>query len=87
MRRTVQALYTRIPDYNRSGSSTSKWVSATNAEIIAAVRDKQLTFHGLEETLKPDYERAAAIRREIAESYMKPLSDAEIKDFYLMKKK
>ena len=75
MRRCIHALC--------HAGGPKNWSKATNAEIVEAVNKKQLTFYGLEDALKPDYERAIAVRREVVKTYVKPLPEAELKEHAL----
>lgn len=53
----------------------TQWSSLSNAEIADAVNAKKIPFYGIEDVLKPDYERAIAIRREVVMRYMKPMKE------------
>lgn len=66
MRRTISRL------------SAINWSKKSNAEIVEAVKSKQIPFYAIEEALKPDYERAIEIRREVVTRYIKPLPEKDI---------
>jgi hydroxymethylglutaryl-CoA reductase (NADPH) len=62
MRRTFQRL-------------SGHWSKKSNSEIADAVNAKKIPFYAIEEALKPDYERAIEVRREVVQRYMKPFPE------------
>lgn len=53
----------------------TQWSALTNSEIADAVNAKKIPFYGIEEALKPDFERAIEVRREVVTRYMKPMKE------------
>lgn len=65
MRRTLRAL-------------SVQWSTKSNAEIADAVNAKKIPFYGIEEALKPEYERAIEVRREVVQRYVRPLPEKNV---------
>ena len=60
-------------------SSKPNWAAMTNAELVTAVNEKRISFYGIEDALKPDFNRAIEVRREVVKAYVKPLPGAQEK--------
>mmetsp|Transcript_55798 Transcript_55798/g.64079 ORF Transcript_55798/g.64079 Transcript_55798/m.64079 type:complete len:434 (+) Transcript_55798:68-1369(+) len=66
MRRCAQLL---------TAATGSAWSTMSNTEIADAVNAKKIPFYAIEEALKPDFQRAIAVRREVVERYVRPLPE------------
>lgn len=60
-------------------SAAKDWKSMSNDEIIGEMKSGKLSFYGIEDALRPDFDRAVHIRREYVKQYVSPRKDAEEK--------
>lgn len=60
-------------------TSTKNFAALSNGELCKLVKDKQIPFYGLEDALKPDFDRAIEVRRDFVREYIKPTVEGAAK--------